>query len=109
MDNAVRKTLKIAKPRKTATTKVNVAKAAGATAKEHEGIALVAKEDKVKAVTSKPRKAAGNDLEVTNIAATPLREAIEYRAYCYWTERGFQDGSALQDWLRAERELLRAS
>lgn len=30
---------------------------------------------------------------------------IAVRAFGYYCERGFQDGSALEDWLRAEREL----
>jgi hypothetical protein len=31
---------------------------------------------------------------------------IALRAFAYYCERGYQDGSALEDWLRAERELL---
>ena len=31
---------------------------------------------------------------------------IALRAFAYYCERGRQDGSALEDWLRAERELL---
>ena len=31
---------------------------------------------------------------------------IALRAFAYYCERGGQDGSALEDWLRAERELL---
>jgi Protein of unknown function (DUF2934) len=30
---------------------------------------------------------------------------IAARAFAYYCERGYQDGSALEDWLRAEREL----
>ena len=33
------------------------------------------------------------------------REDIARLAYSYWEARGRQGGSALEDWLRAEREL----
>ena len=36
----------------------------------------------------------------------PSREQIEQLARSYWAARGYQDGSAEQDWLRAEQELL---
>jgi hypothetical protein len=34
-------------------------------------------------------------------------EDIARLAYSYWQARGRQDGSALEDWLRAEREIER--
>jgi len=34
-----------------------------------------------------------------------MHEAIAKRAYSYWEARGFQGGSAEEDWLRAEAEL----
>ena len=37
---------------------------------------------------------------------SPSREEIARLAEQYWMERGRQDGSAEQDWLRAERELI---
>lgn len=37
--------------------------------------------------------------------AEPSREAIAQLAYLYWQARGGPDGSADDDWLRAEREL----
>jgi Protein of unknown function (DUF2934) len=37
--------------------------------------------------------------------AEPSREAIAALAYLYWQARGGRDGSADEDWLRAEREL----
>ncbi len=43
--------------------------------------------------------------EVAKIAA-PSREAIEQLARTYWAERGWQDGYAEQDWLRAEQSLM---
>jgi hypothetical protein len=42
-------------------------------------------------------------------AVTPSQEQIASLAYSYWEARGCQGGSAEEDWLRAERELLAAS
>jgi len=39
--------------------------------------------------------------------ARPTHTEIARLAYSYWEARGRQGGSALEDWLRAERELLR--
>jgi hypothetical protein len=36
----------------------------------------------------------------------PSRAEIEKLAKRYWAQRGYQDGYAEQDWLRAEQELL---
>ncbi len=36
----------------------------------------------------------------------PSHEEIAALAAQYWAERGWQDGAAEQDWLRAEQELL---
>lgn len=36
---------------------------------------------------------------------SPSREQIEQLARKYWAERGYQDGYAEQDWLRAEHDL----
>ena len=36
----------------------------------------------------------------------PPREEIEQLAKTYWAQRGYVDGYAEQDWLRAEQELL---
>ena len=38
-----------------------------------------------------------------------LQRDIALKAFAYYCERGYQDGSALEDWLRAERELLRTT
>lgn len=35
----------------------------------------------------------------------PDREEIARLAYSYWEARGCQDGSAEEDWIRAEQEL----
>jgi hypothetical protein len=46
--------------------------------------------------------------KTVDIAAsrTPSYAEIAQLAERYWAERGWQDGYAEQDWLRAERELL---
>jgi hypothetical protein len=58
--------------------------------------------------TAKPRRTAANKEKVVEVAKTlkPSREEIEHLARIFWAERGYQDGYAEQDWLRAERELL---
>jgi hypothetical protein len=42
---------------------------------------------------------------MTEQQGKPTQEQIEMRAYQLYLERGSQDGSALADWLAAEREL----
>jgi hypothetical protein len=39
----------------------------------------------------------------------PIHEAIALRAYELYLERGGEDGHAVEDWLRAERELASAA
>jgi maleate cis-trans isomerase len=39
-------------------------------------------------------------------ATTPTHEEIARLAQQYWAERGWQDGKAEEDWLRAEQELM---
>ena len=39
----------------------------------------------------------------------PQHEEIARLAYAYWEARGRHTGTALDDWLRAERELMRQS
>jgi Protein of unknown function (DUF2934) len=40
-------------------------------------------------------------------AMTPSHEEIARLAQQYWAERGWQEGQAEQDWLRAEQELMK--
>lgn len=56
---------------------------------------------------AKPRKTAAKKETIVEVAstATPSREEIAELARKYWAERGWQDGYAEQDWLRAEQEL----
>jgi len=57
---------------------------------------------------AKPRKTAAKKTNLVQMAnpVAPSREEIERLAQKFWAERGYQDGYAEQDWLRAERELL---
>jgi len=70
-------------------------------------------EDAVKAdptVVAKKTKAAPKTKTV-GVAVThmPSYKEIAQLAERYWAERGWQDGYAEQDWLRAERELVGAA
>ena len=65
---------------------------------------------------AKPRAAAGTAKKTTAkkgtvaeqvTAITPSHEEIARLAQQYWAERGWQDGQAEQDWLRAEQELMK--
>ena len=61
---------------------------------------------------AKPRKAATKTTAKKEKAiqtvrvALPSRAEIEQLARQYWAQRGYTDGYAEQDWLRAEQELL---
>jgi hypothetical protein len=110
MTDTIQKTKSTSKPRKTTAKKETVAEVALA-APSHEEAAPVAKAaiaTKAKAAP-KPRKAATKIEQVAAPAkARQLSRAeIEQVAYRYWAERGYQHGNALQDWLRAEQELLK--
>ena len=57
---------------------------------------------------AKPRKTAVKKDKVATTPAPvmPSREEVEKLAQRYWAQRGYIDGFAEQDWLRAEKELL---
>jgi len=57
----------------------------------------------------KPRKTAVKREKVIKAAmqSMPSREKIEELARAFWAQRGYQDGFAEQDWLRAEQQLLK--
>jgi hypothetical protein len=57
---------------------------------------------------AKTKTKAAPKTKVVDVAAsrTPTYEEIARLAERYWAERGWQDGYAEQDWLRAEQELL---
>jgi hypothetical protein len=67
--------------------------------------------EKVKKATTpaKPRKTTAKKAAAAppSAPAMPTREEIEKLARAYWEQRGYQDGFAEQDWLRAEQELLK--
>jgi hypothetical protein len=44
----------------------------------------------------------------TSIETLPLEEQIRRRAYELYLQRGNQAGSDIEDWLQAEKEILRA-
>ena len=50
-----------------------------------------------------PQAAAATSSATSN---TELTEKIRARAYELWIERGCRDGSAEQDWIQAETEIL---
>ena len=53
---------------------------------------------------AKPKKTATKKAEDLKMR-DPSHEQIAQLAQKFWAERGWQDGYAEQDWLRAEREL----
>ena len=57
---------------------------------------------------AKPRKVAAKAEipEFSPVAKMPSHEEIQNLAQQYWAQRGFKDGYAEQDWLRAEQELI---
>ena len=57
---------------------------------------------------AKPRKTTVTKAKTAPPAklARPTRAEIEKLAEQYWAQRGYTDGFAEQDWLRAEQELL---
>jgi hypothetical protein len=65
---------------------------------------------------AKPRAAAGTAKKAptkkqaateNGLPRVPTHQEIARLAEHYWAERGHKDGHAEQDWLRAERELLK--
>jgi hypothetical protein len=58
---------------------------------------------------AKPRKITAKKEVVTHAGRSmgPSHEEIERLARRYWEQRGYQDGYAEQDWLRAEQDLLK--
>jgi Protein of unknown function (DUF2934) len=63
--------------------------------------------------TTKPRKAPARKKTTADAAEPviirPSHEQIAALAQKFWAERGYTDGQAESDWLRAERELMQAS
>lgn len=63
------------------------------------------------ATPKKPRKAPTGKKKTADAAEPivihPTHEQIAALAQRYWAERGYTDGQAEQDWLRAEHELMK--
>ncbi len=100
-----------ATPRQASTKKQKAVEVAEITTTPRKGIELVAKVEapkKAKAAAAKPRKTATKKESVVSISQPKVvsREKIEQVAYQFWAQRGYQHGYALEDWIRAERELL---
>lgn len=87
MAEKVKKTKAPAKPKATAVT----IKTAPATSAAATTIAVARKQTVAEKVT----------------ATTPTHQEIAQLALHYWAERGRQHGQHEQDWLRAERELMK--
>jgi hypothetical protein len=65
--------------------------------------------------TTKPRATAGTNKTTATrkktvaeqvTAMTPTRDEVARLAEQFWAERGWQDGMAEQDWIRAEQTLM---
>ena len=62
--------------------------------------------------TTKPRKAPAKKKTAAAtepIIISPTHDQIAALAQKFWAERGYTDGNAEHDWLRAEHELMKAS
>jgi hypothetical protein len=63
--------------------------------------------------TTKPRKAPAKKKIVADalepIVIHPTHDQIAALAQKYWAERGYTDGKAEYDWLRAEQDLMQAA
>jgi hypothetical protein len=109
MADTVKKTNAIATPRQASAKNIKVAEVAKPTVRK--GIELVPKVEelnKAKAASAKPPETATKKENVVSNSQPKVvsREKIEQVAYQIWVLRGCQHGYALEDWIRAERELL---
>jgi cytochrome c len=104
------KKTKTAKPRQASANKTETAEGAKPTKTTRKGIELVADVEKPKKAkaAAKPRKSAPKNENVVEISqpAAVSREMIAQVAYLNWVRRGHQHGSALEDWINAEQELM---
>jgi hypothetical protein len=57
--------------------------------------------------TDRKRKAAAPSVGLDSVNDSPRvsESDIALKAFAYYCERGYRDGSDIEDWLRAEREL----
>lgn len=107
MADTAKRTKVAATPRQASAKKAKDAEVAKPTKAPRKGIELVAKVEAPKKTktAATPRKPATKRDNVVAISK-PARDVIEQLAYQFWEQRGYQHGYALQDWLRAEQELL---
>ena len=111
MADTTNKTKATATPRQASANNVKVAEVAKPTTSVRKEIELVPKveePEKAKAASAKPPKTATKEESAGAISQAKVvsREKIEQVAYQIWVLRGYQHGYALEDWIRAERELL---
>ena len=106
MADSAKKAKAAATPRQASASKAKAAEVATPTTTPRKGIELVAKVEAPKQAkaAAQPRKTATKSEKVVAISK-PARDVIEQLAYQYWAQRGYQHGYAVQDWLRAERDL----
>jgi uncharacterized secreted protein with C-terminal beta-propeller domain len=94
----------------TETVKKTKAPAKPKAVKTPEGETGIAVKAAPKSAAKTKAKAAAKSKTVDIAASrTPSYVEIAQLAERYWAERGWQDGYAEQDWLRAEQQLLRVA
>lgn len=110
MAETVKKAKATAKPLNEGAKKDKAAKAAKPATTSRKTNEPIAKVEKPKKTTlaAKPRKMNAKKDNVIEIARPALvsREMIEQLAYRFWAQRGYRHGHALEDWIRAEKELV---
>jgi hypothetical protein len=110
MADTANKTKATATPRQASAKNMKVAEVEQPTT-DRKGIELVPKVEEPKKANpapAKPSKTATKKESVVSISQPTVvsREKIEQVAYQIWIQRGYQHGHALEDWIRAEKELL---
>ena len=90
-------------PKKTVVNETAAATPVRASKPKTTSVAPVAATSKPRVTTAKHSKAAA-PVAVKNVLN--VHDQIAAIAYGYWEARGYQHGSAEQDWLRAEQQLL---
>ena len=64
--------------------------------------------DSTKLLDDEPGIESYEAMETEDELSVPRHDEIAERAYAYWEARGFQGGSPVEDWLRAEEDLRRS-
>jgi len=110
MADTVKKTKATAIPRQASAKKEMAAEVAKPTT-VRKGIELVPKVEELKKANATPAEPSKTATKKENAVSNSQpkvvsREKIQQVAYHIWVQRGYQHGSALEDWIKAERELL---